>query len=372
MKIVRTIFRILVGLVFIFSGFVKGIDPLGTVYRMNDYFIAFGTTWAMPLSLTLTIFLCTLEFVIGTSLIFNLYIKGTSWLLLPMMTFFTILTFFDALYNLVPDCGCFGDAIKLTNTQTFIKNLVLMGFVVPIFMWRKKFKPSLKRWSQFALIGFFSIAFAGMSVYSFRHLPFIDFMDWKIGNNVNKTDTKPVQFYVTYKNSQTGETKEFLAPNYPWNDSVWMSQWVFVSQRTADDGTPSAVMLQLEDETGADNTAAILGIPDFNFIVVTYDLATADQESLKKLEKLYQKVSEQGYSFIAITSTLSEEVNAYRTKNNMNIPFYYADDVVLKTMVRSNPGLILINKGVVVNKWAWRDLPDFDELNRNYLKINSR
>src|SRR5512137_481269 len=109
MKLIRTILRIIVGLVFVFSGFVKGVDPLGTVYRMNDYFIAFGIPWAMDFSLVLTIFLITLEFLVGISLLLNLHIKWTSWILLPLMTYFTILTLFDALYNLVPDCGCFGD-----------------------------------------------------------------------------------------------------------------------------------------------------------------------------------------------------------------------------------------------------------------------
>jgi uncharacterized membrane protein YphA (DoxX/SURF4 family) len=368
MKAVRTIFRILVGLVFVFSGFVKGVDPLGTVYRMDDYFIAFGITWAMPLSLVLTIFLCTLEFIIGISLLFNLYIKGTSWILLPVMTFFTILTLFDALYNLVPDCGCFGDAVTLTNLQTFIKNLVLMAFVVPIFMWRKKFKAPVPGWSQGLAILFFAAGFASMSIYAYRHLPFIDFMAWKVGNRVNQPTTAPVKFYVTYKNTRTGETKEYLAPDYPWNDSVWMSQWVFVSQRTADEEAIGVMALHIEDETGTDNTAAILGFPGFHLIAVAYDLSKADTVGLKKLEHLFQVTAEEGYSLIVITSTLPEETKSFALKHGFEMPFYYADDVVLKTMVRSNPGLLLINNGVVAGKWAWRDIPRYDDLNKNYIK----
>jgi uncharacterized membrane protein YphA (DoxX/SURF4 family) len=368
MKAVRTIFRILVGLVFVFSGFVKGVDPLGTVYRMNDYFIAFGIPWAMTFSLVLTIFLITLEFLVGISLLFNLHIKWTSWVLLPLMTYFTVLTLFDALYNLVPDCGCFGDAVKLTNVQTFIKNLVLMGFVIPIFVWRKRYKAPLSGWSQGLLILGLSACFAGMSVYAYRHLPLIDFMDWKVGSQVNHGAAAPVKFYVTYKNIRTGETKEYLAPDYPWNDSVWMSQWVFVSQRTADDGTIGVMSLLIEDETGGDNTAAFLGIPDYHFIVVAYDLAKADTVGLEKLDRLFVVAAEEGYSMIAITSTLPAETNAIREKFRLEMPFYYADDVVLKTMVRSNPGLILLNNGVVVKKWAWRDIPGWDAINRDYIK----
>src|SRR5512138_96805 len=152
MKIVRNVFRILVGIVFIFSGFVKGVDPMGTIFRMQDYFAAFGTPWANPLAPSLTIFLCTLEFVIGVALLFNLRIKWIAWVLLPVMAYFTVLTLFDALYNLVPDCGCFGDAIKLTNVQTFIKNLILMAFVIPIFAWRKKYRGLLPPSGQWILI----------------------------------------------------------------------------------------------------------------------------------------------------------------------------------------------------------------------------
>ena len=140
-KIFTLISRLLVGCVFVFSGFVKGIDPLGTAYRIEDYFIAFGTQWAIPLALYLSVFLCTVEFSIGILLLLNVRIKEVAWLLLLMMLFFTCTTFYDALYNPVPDCGCFGDAIKLTNWQTFLKNIVLMVFVLTIFLNRKKIKP---------------------------------------------------------------------------------------------------------------------------------------------------------------------------------------------------------------------------------------
>ena len=370
MRAVRTIFRILTGLVFIFSGIVKGVDPLGTVYRMDDYFIAFGTTWAMPFSLYLTIFLCMLEFTVGITLLFNLHIKWSAWILLPMMTFFTVLTLFDALYTIVPDCGCFGDAVKMTNLQTFLKNVVLMGFVIPIFLWRKKFKAPLPGRTQWILIIVFALGFGTMSAYAYRHLPFIDFMAWKVGNRVSQEQTEPVQFFVTYKNTKTGETKEYLAPNYPWNDSVWMSEWVFVSQRAADEDAGGEMALHIEDENGADNTANILTIPDYHFIMVSYDLARADSAALKQLDMLYVVAAEEGYSFIGLTSTLPEEVAALRERYGLQIPFYFADDVVLKTMVRSNPGLILINNGVVAAKWPWRDLPRYDDIYQKYLKGN--
>lgn len=366
MKAVRTLFRILVGLVFVFSSTVKGIDPLGTVYRMDDYFIAFGMPWAMTFSLVLTIFLCTLEFITGISLLFNLYIKGVSWILLLMMTYFTVLTFFDAFYNLVPDCGCFGDAIKLTNMQTFLKNIILMGLVIPIFIWRNKYKPLVSVRLQILLLVFFTAVFSAASVYCLRHLPFIDFMQWKKGSALTQSSDQPVKFYVTYKNTTTGETKEFLAPNYPWNDSVWMSQWVFVSQRTADEGAGGAIVLHIEDETGADQTAALTAIPDYSLIAVAYDLSKSEKKAFAELEQLYRAASDNGYAFMILTSSLPEEVNAFKAEMNLDMPFYFADDVVLKMLVRSNPGLLLIHRGLVKDKWAWRDLPGYGDLNERY------
>lgn len=367
MRILRNIFRILVGLVFIFSGFVKGVDPLGTVYRMDDYFLAFNVAWAMPLSLYLTIVLCAIEFMIGISLLFNLWIRKTAWLLLPMMTFFTILTFFDAVYNLVPDCGCFGDAIKLTNVNTFLKNLVLMAMVVPIFLWRKKYRSALSVKYDFALVALTFILFTGMSVWSVRHLPIIDFMAWKVGNKVSQGATLPVKFYVTYKNRSTGEVKEFVAPNYPWNDSVWLSQWIFKSQRVVDPNKDQGMALRIEDAFGDDYTASVLENPGYQFILVAYNLSSADVEGFHRLLPFYKKCMADGYSFICLTNSLPEEIKKFRMTHGTAFDYYNSDDVVLKTMVRANPGLVLIKNGVVIAKWNARDVPGYEEVKKNFL-----
>jgi len=136
MKFIRNFSRLLVGAIFIFSGIVKGVDPLGTAYRIEDYFIAYGIEWAIPLSLFLSVFLCTLEFMLGISLLFNAWVRRTAWLLFPLMIFFTLLTMVDAIWEPVPNCGCFGDAIKLTNLETFYKNVVLIVFTAIIFYGR--------------------------------------------------------------------------------------------------------------------------------------------------------------------------------------------------------------------------------------------
>jgi uncharacterized membrane protein YphA (DoxX/SURF4 family) len=367
MKILRNLFRIIIGLVFIFSGFVKGIDPLGTVYRMDDYFAVFTIPWMSVASLYLTIFLCVVEFSLGISLLFNLWIRKTVWVLLPVMMYFTILTFFDAVYNLVPDCGCFGDALKMTNVQTFIKNLVLMALVVPVFIWRRQFKSIFSPKFDAVLLIVTIVSFTSLSVYSYRHLPLIDFMGWKVGNNVKKKDSQPVIFYVTYKNKLTGEEKEYIAPNYPWNDSVWLSQWIFKSQRVVDPNGDQSLTLRVEDEYGGDFTPVVLDNVDFQFILVAYDLNSANIEGMRKILPFYKKAISDGYTFFCLTSTSYPQIRQFKIANGTAFDYYIADDVVLKTMVRSNPGLILIKNGIVVQKWAFRDFPHYDDVKAAYL-----
>ncbi|MCK9219613.1 MAG: DoxX family protein [Bacteroidales bacterium] len=366
MKILRNFFRILVGLVFVFSGFVKGIDPLGTVYRMDDYFLAFNLPWASAFSLYLTIFLCTLEFILGVSLLFNLWIRKTAWILLPMMVFFTILTFFDAFYNIVPDCGCFGDALKLTNLQTFIKNLVLIGLVIPVFIWRKKFRSLLPQVGEVGILLLAVFTFASLSIYCYTHLPLIDFMAWKVGNRVNDTKTLPVQFYVTYKNKNTGEEKEYIAPNYPWNDSVWLSKWIFKGQRVVDPNKNQGLVLRAEDAMGNDYTSGILNNPDYQFILVSYNLSDAYIPGFNKILPVYNQAVKKGLSFVCLTNSLPEEIRKFKIAHGLGFDFYNSDDVVLKTMVRSNPGLLLLKNGVVVEKWSWRKFPDREEISTRF------
>ena len=368
MKILRNSFRILVGLVFVFSSFVKGVDPLGTAFRIEDYFIAFGLPWAVPFALSISIILCMLEFTIGVSILLNLWIKKTAWLLLAMMTYFTVLTFIDAIWNLVPDCGCFGDAIKLTNVQTFIKNLVLMLFVAPVFMWRKKYRSALPLKWDISLLLFTAVVFIGMSVYSARHLPLIDFMAWKKGNKVNKTDDRPVKFYVTYRNKQTGEKKEYLASNYPWNDSLWMSQWVFDSQRVEDPGSGKAASLMVEDMEGNDVTASIMQNPDYQFLLVIYKLSETNTEAIIRLLPFYKHALAAGKTFICLTTVMPAEARKFRLEHGTAFEYYNADDVILKTMVRSNPGLILLKDGLVIDKWGFRDFPLWEDVSNTYFK----
>ena len=370
MKFIGNLSRLLVGFVFIFSGTVKGIDPMGTAFRIDDYFIAYGTEWAIPLALFLTISLCALEFVLGISLVFNAWIRKTSWLLFPLMIFFTILTFVDAIWEPVPDCGCFGDAIKLTNWETFYKNIILILFTAVIFFRRKKFKSPHGAIYEFVVLALFSIGFVWFIMYNLNHLPNADFREWKVGNDMNPEGGGEAKIYLTFKNSETGEEVEYLSPDYPWQDSVWTSNWEFVDQRVDDSEVLKIHELIIEDALGADVTDIHINNPDYQFFIIAYDLSLADRESFDRINALFSDADDAGYSMIAITSSLAEEVDEFHSAiaADRHFEFYFGDDVVLKTMIRANPGLLLMKDGIILGKWHYNDIPDYVDVEEEFMK----
>lgn len=366
MRTLIVVCRLLVGFVFIFSSVVKGVDPLGTAYRLEDYFIAYGTEWAMPLALIMSVGLSTLEFVLGIAMIFNARLKQLSWILFIVMIFFTGLTLYDALYEPVPDCGCFGDAIKLSNWQTFYKNVVLIIFVSFIFFTRKKVVSLWTRKAQITLVLVAIVAFAWFSLYNLNHLPMIDFREYKVGNDLSPDTEQEIKIYLTYRNKENGEEKEYLSPDYPWNDSAWMSEWEFVSQRSVEPEGAFTVDLKIEDENDEDYSDYFMEYSDYLFMVVAWDLNKSDKEAFDKINELYDDAANDGYSLIALTSSLPNKVEEFRNELGIEFDFFYADDIVLKTMIRSNPGLILLKDGVILAKWHCNDIPDFYKIKSEF------
>lgn len=367
MKVLHLISRIIIGVVFMFSGFVKGLDPLGFAYRQEDYLMVWGADWMIPAAVVLSILLSTMEFVLGFVVLFNFKPKVSAWLLLGVMLFFTGLTLYDAIENPVPDCGCFGDAIKLTNVQTFLKNVVLMVPTLILFAYRRKATDRYSNAVSYGTAGVVTLLFISFCIYCLRHLPVIDFMDWKKGNKMYTESTLPVEFYLTYRNKATGEEKEYLSPNYPYNDSVWMSHWEFASQRVVDPNQHLGADLQIVDLEGNDVTDIIIRNPDYHFLLITWDLNKADKEALKEINDFAVKAEADGYTFSALTSSLPEEIDTISKELGLTYTFYQADDVTLKTMVRANPGLILMKDGVVLDKWSNHDFMDYGELKKEMI-----
>lgn len=370
MKHVAYFSSVLVGLVFIFSGFVKGVDPLGTAFRIEDYLIAFGFDWLTPAALFLSVALCTFEFALGIFLVLRVYPVWSSWALLLLMSFFTILTLNDAINKPVADCGCFGDAIKLTHLQTFLKNVVLMFPTIIIFIHRKKIAPWFGRQAQLAAMLSVPLIFAAFSVYNYRNLPTIDFLQWKVGQQMMPPREFPVEFYLTYQNVVTGEVKEFLSPHFPFDDPDWLREWNFVSQRVVDPNPPPPHGLAIFDRYLNNFTEHFIANPEFQFLLIVWDAETADFEALKAMNSFFKQTEAEGHSFVAITAS-SADVDFLQQKVSPYYELYIADDVELKMMVRSNPGLILMKDGVVLEKWSHHRFPDYEEVAAKFLRTDA-
>lgn len=356
------VFRIILGLVFIFSSFVKGVDPMGTTYRVEDYLLVYGMDWMLSLALPMSVFLIAVEFLLGFAILFKLKPKLAALGVFLIMIFFTAVTWFDAYYNLVPDCGCFGDAVKLSNWETFYKNVVLIVLATFVFFKRKTIVNRLPGWFQSLILFIFTGLFVWFTFYNYAHLPMLDFRDWKAGKDMKSTGEGEAKIYVTYKNNQTGEEKEYLSPNYPWNDSVWMAEWTFAKQRLDESGVIRQHNLIIEDEDGNDLTSVIIENSADQFLLISYDLDNANGEAMLQAAELFQKLDNDGIALDMVCASDPSLIDKYNEVYQMEYPAYFADDIELKAMIRSNPGLVWLKNGVVMQKWHSNDFPDWEEL----------
>ena len=356
--------RILVGALFIFSSFTKGVDPLGTKYKMLDYFIAYNIEWLNGFALTLSVFMIMAEFIVGFCLMFNLLPRLATLGATLLMLFFTTTTFFDALYNLVPECGCFGTAIKMSNWQTFFKNLIILAVLIPLIFNNKSLVNKRVTILGQTLFTFLFIGlFVWFEIYNVRHLPVVDFMDWKVGRDMKPAENpEPAEIYLTFKNIETGDTEEYLSPNYPWNDSVWMSQWEFVSQRQ--EGGTQSLGFSILNEEGDDYTHLLFDTEKLFVFVAPY-LNELTENDFTECQRIYDFSNEHGYNYLWITSVSPDYVYELQDKYDMFDEVYYGDELELKSMVRSNPGLMLMNEGVVLDKWSKIDFPTEIDLINN-------
>ncbi len=370
MKNLYTASRIIVGLVLIFSGFVKGIDPLGSEYKFIDYFNAFGMDFLNPMALPLGVLLSTFEFVLGAVLIFHVKPRLTSWILFVFMGFFTILTFYLALENPVQDCGCFGDAIVMSNWETFWKNVVIMVFVAIIFISRNKYQsPYSNRW-QWGITGISTLVILGFSVYCYNHLPIFDFRPYHVGANIPDKmeipeDAPEPEYKTKLKYKKDGQVREFTPDSLP--DSTW--QWVSTENIKVKEGyTPPIEDFTISTLAGEDITDIVLNQNKFTFMLIAYDLNTADKSEMDKIKRLAEFCNNtNNCSFIALTASLEKNINEFKNNTGASFPFYQSDEIVLKTIIRANPGLMLIKKGTVLDKWHNNDLPSTREVKEEFL-----
>jgi len=361
--------RVVVGLVFIFSSFVKGVDPMGTSFKITEYLTAwsfFGISfeWLTPLATVMSMGLIAVEFLIGVLLLTGAFRRLSAWLLVLMMLFFTCTTLIDAITNKVTDCGCFGDAIKLTNWQTFWKNIALDIPTVWIFLTRDLRRK--RRFERDALITIFAlVAIVVFGLYNINNEPCIDFRSWKVGNQMIEMDPEAeVKSYVTYRNKTTGETDEFLSEELvsKMADPAWEEQWEWESSRVEDPQEIKADGFSMLDMDMSDHAKELIGMNDYLMIATIHHLEKVKPEGVKALQQTLAWAQENGVQMVTLSSALAEEVQSFLYENKLDdMEFFFADATAIETMARSNPGFVLLNCGKVVGKWHYRNADGIED-----------
>lgn len=358
----NVIARVFVGLVFIFSSFVKGVDPLGTAFKITDYLTAwqFGGLsfeWLEPAAPFLSMLLITLEFLVGVMLLTGSFRRFTAWLLALMMLFFTCTTLYDAISNKVNDCGCFGDAIKLTNWQTFWKNIILdiptIWIVLTCNLRRKK------RTERDTLVATFAIVLMVIfGLFNINNEPCIDFRPWKVGNQmVDMDENLKVKSYLTYRNKTTGETQEFLSEDLmkKMEDPAWEESWEWESSRVEDPHEIKADGFAMLDMEMNDHAQELIISDHYLMIATLYDLEKIDERAITSLQRMNEFCNENDIQLVILSSVLPEKIQDFLHAQHLDdLEYYFADATAIKTILRSNPGYILLKEGRVIGKWHYR------------------
>ncbi len=379
MKTLLFLSRIFVGLVFVFSGFVKAVDPSGFAIKIDEYFVAFHLNFLSVLAMPLAILASAAELMIGLNLITGIRLKFTTWLLMAFMSFFTILTLILALTNPVSDCGCFGDAIILTNWQTFGKNIILLIPTLALFIFRNKLPSYPSVWYEWLLaVVNFAIPIL-ISVYCLRHEPLLDFRPYKMGTNIPNQmvipDDAPVDQYETRLVYQKdGLVKEFSETDFPWQDTTW--KWVETKQKLISKGyEPPIHDFSISGSEGSDITTQVLTDSGYVFLIISPRLEKASPKGMNSMNELAMKAGSLNIPVLCLTSSTNTEIENFRSSFRPTFDIYSTDETTLLTIMRSNPGLMVLQKGTILAKWNHHDLPKLNELNSNVTSLilgNSR
>ena len=365
--VITTVCRFVLAIVFIFSGFVKAIDPLGTQYKIQDYFDAFGWAGIFPdnIPFLASVLLGMLEFCLGVYLFFGIRRIIAPRAVVAVMAVMTPLTFWLALDNPVSDCGCFGDAVVLTNWETFGKNVVLLVMSLVVLKWRKRIFPlATTRFDWLiALYGFLYILC--VTIYCYRHLPVFDFRPYYVGADIRQgmeipEGEEPTELETRFVLQKDGVEKEFTLDNYP--DSTWtfVDSRMVVKKQGYEPPIHDFSMIRYED--GEDITEQVLADEGYTFLLVAHQLGLTNESRIDLINELYDYCLEYGYAFYCLTSSSDEDIFKWQEDTGAEYPFCLMDNTTLRTMVRSNPGLILLKKGEVVRKWSVVDIPNEYEL----------
>ena len=358
--------RLVVALTFILSGFVKAVDPLGTQYKIHDYLAAAGMADIVPdvVTLGLSVLLAAVEFSMGVFLLFAIHRRTVSRLMLAFMVVMTPLTLWLALTDPVKDCGCFGDAVVLTNWETFAKNVVLLVCTFVIFRRPMMMVRFISKTNQWIILNYTVLFILVSSVYCLYYLPVLDFRPYHVGADIKKGMEIPdgaeqPQFETTFILEKNGTRKEFTVDNYP--DSTW----TFVDSKTVQ--TAAGYVPEIHDfymqtlDGEEDVTDKILDEEGYTFLLISPHIEQADDLNFGDIDVIYEYCMDHGYSFRCLTASNEDAIQRWRDITGAEYEFLHADETTLKTVIRSNPGLMLLKHGVVLWKWSHNDLPDLDE-----------
>ena len=357
MKILRIAARIIIGLVFIFSGAVKAIDPLGSAYKFHDYFQAFNLEFLNSLCLPLAICLCAAEFIAGFSVLTGFRQRTGIWGVFILLVIFTPVTFILALTNPVSDCGCFGDAIHLTNWQTFGKNVVLFALLIVLLKGRHNIRNIFSSTAEWIITFIVILLFVLFALGNLRYLPVIDFLPYKTGVKIADKMVIPSgapadEYRTTFIYEKNGVRKDFNINNYPANDS----SWTFIDQKSIlikNGYKPPIHDFIITSLSGEDLTQKVLSFSGYSVLMVTKKLSEAGQKSLAAGFELGNFCMAHGINFYILTSSGKDDMKNYEN----GLTFCSADETTLKTMIRANPGYILIKNGTILGKWSSANVP---------------
>ena len=362
LAILVNICRAILGLTFIFSGYVKATDPLGSQYKIHDYLEALGLANFIPdwLTLIMAIGLAAVEFSMGIFTLFAMRRHATSKLMLAFMAMMTAITVWIAIANPVSDCGCFGDAIILTNVETLIKNIVLLACSVMIFIYPQKMVRFISRPAQWIAINYTVLFSIVSSILSLYLLPPFDFRPYYIGADIAKGMEIPKgaeqpEFETTFVMEKDGKKQTFTIDNYP--DSTW----TFVDSKTVQTKqgyVPPIHDFNMEDAEGNDLTADILEHKGYTFLLISPHLENADDSNFGEIDQIYEYAKENDIPFYCLTASTDKGRQHWQDITGAEYPFLTTDETTLKTIVRSNPGLLMLKGSKIVGKWSHNNLPD--------------
>lgn len=356
-KVLLPVARYVVGILFIISGLIKVNDPVGTQIKLEEYFDVFASDISgvfhvfVPWALFLSVFLSVLEVVLGVALLARFKMRITTTVLLVMIVFFTFLTFYSAYFNKVTDCGCFGDALKLTPWQSFYKDLVLLVLILYLFLNRKKFDTAGTGTVSFSglAVGITAILCTGLAWYAIAHLPYIDFRAYKEGNNIGQLMEPSEPFRYSYVMMKEGKEYEF--EQYPAATEGYEYKEIKLLNPEAQ---PVITDFGVWNKEGDISEEVLQGN---KLLVVIHTVEKTNEESLAAIKQLAAALGDEVETLV-VTSSDEASFDAFRHENQLAIPYYFGDATLLKTMIRSNPGLILLQDGTVVKKWHYNDVPE--------------